>query len=62
MAMRHDPVREIEISERSWTAMSRESEQIFMELHARVIDARVTARKLALDRLLGRIDSVISAA
>lgn len=42
--------------------MDRESERVLMELHSRVIDARVAARKLALDQLLGRIDSVITAA
>ena len=42
--------------------MARESDRIHMELHSRVIHARVEARKLALDGLLGRIDSLISAA
>ena len=62
MVMRHDPVREIEVSERSWAAMARESEQLMPELHRRIIDARLEARRASLDRLLGRIESVINAA
>ncbi len=60
VGMRHDPVTEIELSERSWTAMERESEHLLSELHRRVIDARTEAKRVALDRLLMRIDAVIS--
>ena len=60
--VRHDPISEAEISERSFEAMSREAEALFVELHKRIIEARNQARFSELDNVLGRIDSVLHAA
>jgi hypothetical protein len=60
--MRYDPVTELEITERSFAAMIREAEELPDELHKRIIEARRAARVSALDRLLGRIDSLLDAA
>lgn len=58
----HDPVRELEMTERSWQAMTREARQPQTELHRRIIDARNRARSNDLDALLRRIAATLSAA
>lgn len=59
--VRHDPVVEAEITERSFAALAREADGALPELHRRVIEARNTARSSSLDGLLGRIEALLEA-
>ena len=60
--LRHDPVREFEISTRGKAALDREAHQPQTEFHRRVIEARNRSRRHDLDALLARIDATIRAA
>ena len=58
---RHDPARELEMTERSRQAIDREARQPQIELHRRCIEARNRARHNATDSLLHRITATLSA-
>ena len=57
---RHDPARELEMTERGWLAINREARQPQTELHRRVIEARNQARHRETDVLLRRITATLS--
>ncbi|MDH3260834.1 MAG: hypothetical protein OEM84_07675 [Acidimicrobiia bacterium] len=57
---RHDPLPELELTERSWQAINREASQPRTELHRRIIEARNRARHNETDTLLHRIDATLS--
>ena len=58
---RHDPARELEITERSCLAIHREACHPQAELHRRIIEARNQARHHKTDTLLQRITATLSA-
>ncbi len=61
MVPRHDPARELEMTERCWLASAREARQPQIELHRRVIQARNQARIHETNSLLRRITATLSA-
>jgi hypothetical protein len=58
--LKHDPARELEMSERSRQAIDRETRLPQVELHRRFIQARNQARSSTTDSLLRRIAATLS--